>query len=118
MQSQNSQWPQKTQAQNDRVAASKAYVLHPFDSNVLIARLVSQAGGLWWFLDEQGRMNFRIEGESRAVGPCPEARLSDLAWHHLAVSRTSDEEEVRVACTTSLGCDLQHCRCLNACLPL
>lgn len=47
-------------------------------------------------MDAKGRLNFHVEGEARAVGPCPEAAITDLEWHHVAVTRTSDADEVNL----------------------
>ena len=58
------------------------------------SELMPQAGAPWFFMDAKGRLNFHIEGEARAVGPCPEAAITDLEWHHVVVSRTSDPDEV------------------------
>jgi hypothetical protein len=47
-------------------------------------------GALAWFLTPSGHMDLALAGSSRTIGPCPIGAISDLQWHHLAVSRTSD----------------------------
>ena len=61
------------------------------------SELLPQSGAPWWFIDNKGRLNFHIEGQDRTVGPCPEGRVTDMQWHHLAVTRTTDDAEVTAA---------------------
>ena len=49
---------------------------------------------LSWFLTSDGLLDVAIAGCERTVGPCPEAAIRDLEWHHIAVSRTSDPRRV------------------------